>query len=96
MDPSSVIWKDVWSEILNETWLDDLEGLLVGYWDGEVLGQSNRVLVGRLAKERGLVHHTGPGSGNEWVTCLMGLVDDRVLRGVETKVVGSCEPRHMY
>ena len=45
-----MIWKDVWSEILNGTWLDDLEGFLVGYWDGEVLGQSNRVLVGRLAK----------------------------------------------
>ena len=32
MDPSWVIWKDVWLEGLYGTWLRDLEGWLVGFF----------------------------------------------------------------
>ena len=38
MDPSWVIWKDFWLEILNGPGLGDLEGILGGKCDGEVIG----------------------------------------------------------
>ena len=38
MDPSWVIWKDFWLEILNGPRMGDFEGVLVGNGDGEVLG----------------------------------------------------------
>ena len=37
MDPGWVIWKDVWLNFLNEPWLGDLDGFLVGNGDGEAL-----------------------------------------------------------
>ena len=37
-----------------------------------------------------LVKKKSLGSGNVWIGGLVGLVDDRILIGVKTKVVGSC------
>ena len=90
-----MIWKDFWLEILNGPQLGDLEVFLVGYCDGEALRRSDGVLVGRSAKGCRSVHHTGPGSGNVWVGCLVGLVDSWMLRGVKTKVVGPCAHRRL-
>ena len=70
-----------------------LEGFLVGNGDGEVIGRSAGVLVGRLEKGCRSVHQTVLGSGNVWFGCLVGLVGGWMIRGVETKVVGSCAQR---
>ena len=78
---------------LNGPQLGDLDGFLVGNCDGEALGRSYGVFVGRSEKGCCPVHQTGPGSGNVVVGCLMGLADGRMLRGAETKVVGSCAQR---
>ena len=46
MDPSWVIWKDVWLEILDRPWLGDMEGCLVGNFEWIWLGDLEGFLVG--------------------------------------------------
>ena len=62
-------------DILNGPRMGNLEAFLVGNFDGEVLGRSADVWVGRPAKGYCSVHQTGTGSGNVRVGCLVGLVD---------------------
>ena len=47
------------------------------------------IFVGWSEKGCRSVKQMGLGSGNLWIGDLIGLVDGRMLRGVETKVVGS-------
>ena len=53
-----------WLEILNRPHFGEVEGNLVGKYDGEVLGRSNGGLVERPAKALHLYHHTDSGSGD--------------------------------
>ena len=73
MGPSWVMWKGFWFEILNGTQLDNLEGLLIGKCDGEVLGRSYGVLVSWSEKGCHLVHQTGTGSGDVCFGCFGGI-----------------------
>ena len=82
-----------WLEILNGPQIGDFEGVLVGNCDGEALRRSGGVLVGRSEKVCRLFYQTGPVSGNVWVGCLVGFMDNWMIIDVETKVVGSCARR---
>ena len=93
MDPGWMIWKYFWLGLLNGPRLGGLEGLLVGNCYGEALRRSDGVFVGRSEKGCRSVHQTVLGSGNVWFGCLVGLVGGWMIRGVETKVVGSCAQR---
>ena len=73
MDPGWAIWKDFWLEISIGPRLGGLVGVLAENCDGEVLGRSYVVLVGRLGKGCCSVHQTGPGSVNVCVGCFGGL-----------------------
>ena len=50
MEPSSAMGSGFWLEILNGPRFGEVEENLVENYDGEVLGRSNRSLVGRPAK----------------------------------------------
>ena len=49
---------------MNGTPFGEVEGTLVGNYDGEVLMRSNGVLVVRSAKAFHSDHQTAPGSGD--------------------------------
>ena len=51
-------------EILNGPQLGGFEGVLVGNWDGDVLGPSYGGLVGIELKDCHVVHLMGPGRGD--------------------------------
>ena len=74
----------------------DFEGVLFGNCDGEVIVQSDGVLVRRSLKGCLSVHQTGLGR----VMCGLGvfvrLVDNRLLRDIKTKVAVSFLLRRPY
>ena len=69
--------------------MGDLERVLVGKYDGEVIGAQMEFWFG--GQEKDVAQSTR--QVQSWVMCwlgvLVGLVDGRMLRGLETKVVGS-------
>ena len=76
MDPCWVIWKNFWLENL----MVRCSGDQTEFWLGgqkKDAARSTRRVWGQVMCE---------------LDVLVGLVDGRVLRGVETKVVGSCAP----
>ena len=91
-----MIWKDFWLEILNGPRLRDLEGFLVGIIMVRCLGDQIEFWLG--SQENDVARSTRQVRGR--VMCglgvLAGLVDDRVLRDVKTKVFGSCAPRNLH
>ena len=72
-----MIWKEFWLENVMVRCSGDHMEFWLGIQQNDVAWSTRRV--------RGQVMC---GSG-----VLVGLVDSRVLKGVETKVVGSCAPR---
>ena len=61
-------------EILTGPQISDFEGVLVGNWDSDVLGQSDRGLVRRYLKAYRLVHPMGLVWGGVcmWVGACLG------------------------
>ena len=66
MDPSSAMGSNFLLGIFNGTRLSEVEGFLVGKYDGEVLRRSGGGLVGRSAEAFHSDHKTAPGSGDVW------------------------------
>ena len=77
MDPSWVILKDFWSEIV----MVRRSGDQMNFW------------LDKPGKGCRLVKRTDPGSRNVQIGDLVGLVEARILRDVGTKVAGLCAPR---
>ena len=80
MDPGLVICKGFWLENLMVRCLGDQMYFWLGGQKKDV-ARSTRQVRGQLMC---------------WLGVLVGLVDSRVLRGVKTKVVGSCTPRRLH
>ena len=64
MNPNSATGSGFWLDILNGPRFGEVERNLVGNYDGEVLGRSNGVLIGRSEKAFHSDHQTAPGSGD--------------------------------
>ena len=77
MDPGLVIWNEFWLETVMVICLDSQMEFWFNVQQKDV-SQFTRQVRGRVT--------CGLGG-------LVGLVDDRLLRGVETKVIGSFLPR---
>ena len=95
MDPGWVIQKGVRLEMLNGPRLGGSEGFLVGTRNGEALrgGEGGGGVVGHSGRGYHLVKQTGPGLVNVRIGCWVGSVDIIILRGADTKVVGSYATR---
>ena len=63
MDPSSAMCSGFLLEIWNGPQISGLGEVLVGKWESDVIGPSERGLVGRQLKVCRSVHLMGPGWG---------------------------------
>ena len=90
-----MIRKDVQLEVLNGPWLGESECFLAGKSDGVALRGEDGVMVRWPERGYHSVKQTGPGLVNVRIGCWVGSVDDRMLGGSETKVVGAYVPRRL-
>ena len=72
------------------------EGFLVGKHESEALGETDGDVVGRSNRRYHSVKRIYPGLMNERNGCLVGSVDNQLLRGAKIKIVRSYEPRRPY
>ena len=65
---------------------------MVEKWEGEVVGETDGGVVWRFRRGCHLGKRMDPRLAKMWNGCEVGLVDDLLLRGAETKVERSCAP----
>ena len=96
MDPSSAMGSNLLLGVFNGTRLSEVEGFLVGKYDGEVIRRSDGGFVGNQQSLftrtiRRLLGRVVCGMGD-----LVGVMDGRLLGDIDTKVAGLFLPRRLH
>ena len=93
LTPAGEIRKEFWLGFLEWPRLGESDRFLVGKHESEALSETNGDVVGRSKRGYHSIKHIYPGLVNERNGCLVGSVDDRLLRGAKTKCFCSYAPR---